>query len=330
MDDLFALRVNGLFLRREALQSGYDDAVLQRGLREGVLTRVRHGAYFPSAGWAGLDELQRHVVLAQAVAASHKTKVVFSHQTAAAIQGIDMWRPDLSQVHVTRLGQGGSGRHEAGIHYHASSLSPADCVEHDGLLVTAAPRAAMEVAAESDIEAGMVVLDAALRIGVPFSDLARVFDDFRYVRGHNRLQLTIRLARPGAGSPGESRSRYFFWRHRIPLPILQYEVRDARGNLLGIVDFYWPEYGVIGEFDGRIKYDKLLRPGESPADAVVREKWREDRIRAETGCLFFRFGHNDLREGTTATATAKRLRETLERGRRLMNGGRHTPRDVGA
>ena len=320
MDDLFSLRDNGLFLRREALQSGYDDAVLQRGLRDGVLTRVRHGAYFPSTRWGGLDELQRHVVLAQAVAASHNSRVVFSHQTAAAIQGIDMWRPDLSRVHVTRLGPGVSGRHEAGIIYHAGSLSSADWVEYDGLPVTVPPRAAMEAAAASDIEAGLVVLDAALRIGVPFSDLARMFDDFRYVRGHNRLQLTIRLARPGTGSAGESRSRYFFWRHRIPMPILQYEVRDARGNLLGIVDFYWPEYGVIGEFDGRVKYDSLLRPGESPADAVVREKWREDRIRAETGCLFFRWGHNDLREGTTAATTAKRLRETLERGRRLMDG----------
>ena len=320
MDDLFSLRDNGLFLRREALQSGYDDAVLQRGLRDGVLTRVRHGAYFPSARWGGLDDLQRHVVLAQAVRASHNSRVVFSHQTAAAIQGIDMWRPDLSRVHVTRLGPGVSGRHEAGIIYHAGSLSSADWVEYDGLPVTVPPRAAMEVAAASDIEAGLVVLDAALRIGVPFSDLARMFDDFRYVRGHNRLQLTIRLARPGAGSAGESRSRYFFWRHRIPMPILQYEVRDARGNLLGIVDFYWPEYGVIGEFDGRVKYDSLLRPGESPADAVVREKWREDRIRAETGCLFFRWGHNDLREGAVAAATAKRLRETLEKGRRLMDG----------
>jgi hypothetical protein len=34
----------------------------------------------------------------------------------------------------------------------------------------------------------------------------------------------------------------------------------------------------IGEFDGRVKYGRLLKPYEAPGDVVWREKQREDRI----------------------------------------------------
>jgi hypothetical protein len=37
----------------------------------------------------------------------------------------------------------------------------------------------------------------------------------------------------------------------------------------------------VGEFDGLVKYGRLLRPGQTPGDAVVAEKRREDRVRDE-------------------------------------------------
>jgi hypothetical protein len=37
----------------------------------------------------------------------------------------------------------------------------------------------------------------------------------------------------------------------------------------------------VGEFDGRIKYGRLLRPGQDAGDAVFAEKRREDAIRDE-------------------------------------------------
>lgn len=33
------------------------------------------------------------------------------------------------------------------------------------------------------------------------------------------------------------------------------------------------------EFDGMVKYQRFVRPGESPSDTVVREKRREDLVR---------------------------------------------------
>jgi len=35
----------------------------------------------------------------------------------------------------------------------------------------------------------------------------------------------------------------------------------------------------VGEFDGKIKYGRLVRPGQAPGDAVFTEKRREDALR---------------------------------------------------
>ncbi|MFW8746088.1 hypothetical protein, partial [Mesorhizobium japonicum] len=46
-------------------------------------------------------------------------------------------------------------------------------------------------------------------------------------------------------------------------------------------DFAWPSYRLIGEFDGMGKYVRSdLTAGRDPAEVVVAEKLREDRLRA--------------------------------------------------
>jgi hypothetical protein len=83
-----------------------------------------------------------------------------------------------------------------------------------------------------------------------------------------------------AESPGESLSRARMIELGVPRPVLQHEVRDGRG-LVGRVDFFWPERGVAGEFDGRLKY-RAGGVGDRTAaeQRVWEEKRREDRLRS--------------------------------------------------
>jgi hypothetical protein len=84
------------------------------------------------------------------------------------------------------------------------------------------------------------------------------------------------LGRRGDGLPesvGESRLRVLMYEHGLPRPRLQTEFYDRLG-LIGRVDFDFDEYESVVEFDGALKYG-----GGSP-EVLIREKRREDRLRA--------------------------------------------------
>lgn len=70
------------------------------------------------------------------------------------------------------------------------------------------------------------------------------------------------------------------WRFRGISPVLQQAFYDAEG-FVARADFFWREYGVIGEFDGGAKYlDDAVLGGNSTRSAILAEKKREDRLRS--------------------------------------------------
>ncbi|HUG50856.1 MAG TPA: hypothetical protein VLZ78_07660, partial [Terrimesophilobacter sp.] len=66
----------------------------------------------------------------------------------------------------------------------------------------------------------------------------------------------------------------------LPRPELQVPIVGDSGRVW-IVDFWWPEFNLIGEFDGHRKYtDPEFLRGRTPEQAVIDEKDREDDLRA--------------------------------------------------
>ena len=99
----------------------------------------------------------------------------------------------------------------------------------------------------------------------------------------------------------------------LPRPEPQYVVRDEHGHVFARVDFAWPEEGVFLEFDGRIKYERYRREGETLEEYVMREKRREERICQLTGWVCIRIGWADLED---PVATSARIRRLLDSRRR--------------
>ena len=98
--------------------------------------------------------------------------------------------------------------------------------------------------------------------------------------GIARARGALAFSDARSGSAGESCSRVGIWRISLSAPTLQQEFRDAQG-LIGLTDFFWPELGIVGEFDGRGKYlREEFAKGRSVAQIVIDEKTREDRLRA--------------------------------------------------
>lgn len=85
-----------------------------------------------------------------------------------------------------------------------------------------------------------------------------------------------------AEGPGESWSRVQMATLGLPMPQLQTRILDARGEFVARVDFEWEEYGVVGEFDGKTKYGRLLKPGQHVDTVVRQERAREERIRRQS------------------------------------------------
>jgi hypothetical protein len=100
------------------------------------------------------------------------------------------------------------------------------------------------------------------------------------VPGKRKAVAVAAFADGAAESPGESISRAAIHLLGFPPPVLQQEFRDSRG-LMGVVDFWWPEYNLIGEFDGRGKYLRdEFTAGKDAGEMVINEKQRENRLRA--------------------------------------------------
>lgn len=172
----------------------------------------------------------------------------------------------------------------------------------------------------SDLEGGVVTIDLALHLDPSLVHQLRAYEArYAHQPGSRAARIALRLADPLAESAGESVTRVQCYRFGIPKPVLQYPVyRD--GVLVGTADFYWEEYRHLGEFDGKIKYQRLLRPDESPSDCVVREKRREDQMRS-TLCGMSRFVWNEVMPGS-ARRTMSNLQRDLDQSWRLYVRGR--------
>ena len=306
----------GVFSRGHALDCGETDRTLLAAVRDGSLVRLRRGMYVAAKTYQACDDVGRHLLLARAVLADQRGRVALTHISAAALHGFVLYGQDLSIVHLVRL-DGGSSRSEAGVTHHRTRQD----IEHDvgkyrGLLAVSPARTVWEVACRSSLEAGVVTADSALhqnpRLALAVEHLATRFDRFP---GSCHGRTVMRLATPKSDSPGESVTRVQFYRFGIPMPESQYRVYDQHGELIGIADFGWNEHRHLGEFDGRSKYEKFLRPGESPSDSVVREKRREDRMRAGSrGMTRFTWASVMPR---AVRRTMTELQQSLEQSRRL-------------
>lgn len=226
--------------------------------------------------------------------------MVLSHVSGAIAAGLNVWGADLSMVHLVRRDTV-TARRLGDVVHHVGSWSDLAVHDIDGMRVLDPAGCALGLAATNSVESGIVSLDSVYELGFGSPEelhiLHRTLGSWP---GSKRLQVSLRLSQPGAQSVGESRLRYLCWLGHLPRPTLQFVVRDRSGAFVGTTDFAWPKARVLGEFDGKVKFEKHLRPGEKPSEAAFREKVREDRLREATGWRLIRFVWADLadRRGT--------------------------------
>jgi len=151
----------------------------------------------------------------------------------------------------------------------------------DGVQVTGVARTVLDVARTWEFAAALVAADHALhRAWATPARLTTELEAAGRGRGVRRARRVVDAASARSESVGESLSRARMIELGLPLPELQHVVEDDAG-VVGRVDFWWPGLGLVGEFDGRLKYRAAGVPDGRPVeDRVWAEKRREDRLRA--------------------------------------------------
>lgn len=275
---LLAEGQEGVFSRGQAADCGYTPGQIHDRIRDGRWVRIRYGQYAEATDLSHLapwdEQLLRHRRLVHAVMNSLGSgAVAVSHQSALALHGVPLWGPDLSEVQVSRMDSHRGGR-IAGVRHHRGKLTPADLTVVSGLTTTTVARALFEMACTTSFEAAVVSADAARRhCPMPADDLQRLQDVTEFWPGSATARSALAFSDPLSESVGESRFRVLAHVHGLPAPMLQAEFADADG-FIGRVDFYFRDQRTVVEFDGLQKYASKTREG------VIREKLREDRLRA--------------------------------------------------
>ena len=293
-----AHRQRGAFTRRQALDAGFDPGEIRASLRSGEWVTVRRGVYVTQGRWRAVanDRAERHRIEVAAAFLVTTGDVVASHGSACPVLGLATTSTVDDPVSLTRTT--GESHRGLTLTIRVAPLDPDEVVVIDGMPTTSAPRTILDLARMWSFRDAVVTADDALRQGhVSREELINL-----HIRRHSwpragRVSRVIGFADGRSESVGESLSRVVFAEGGLPPPTLQYEVRDGQ-ELVARVDFCWEDEGVIGEFDGRVKY--------TDRDVLMREKRREDRLRA-MGWRFLRFGWEDIQRPRTLCARARAL-----------------------
>ena len=272
-----------------------------RAAQAGRFTKVAHGVYLPADYWSTLDADARYLATIHAVDATARVARVHSHLSAAALWRLPIIGPWPNRVHI--LARAPMSRSRSQWTAHVADIDPQGVVIN-GVLTTSLARTVVDVARTAFLSTSVAMADRALS-AVPagatgihahrttVDDLsAQLLAGSTY--GRARAVAALELADGLSSSPGESLSRVGMHILGLPRPVLQHEFRDSRGSMF--VDFWWPEFNLIGEFDGVGKYlrEDLLN-GQTPAQAVMSEKARENRLRA-LGPSVARWGWSTARD----------------------------------
>lgn len=278
-----------MFTYADALAAGVSRSSIAHALRKDRLVRPFRGIYVPSDVWGGdgFDAERRRATLRAEAATRLIVPSFASHTSATLLAGLPVWEiPDRSCLTVTPRYTGDS----ICAHLHRAGV-PDDHVVHDAAVARlTATRTILDIAREHGLEDAVVVGDRALRDRM--TDEARLWACAEYCAnwpGMKRARKLIELLDWRSESPLESVSRLRLSFTHLPAPELQPDIVDLNGVFLGRPDFYFDEFGVAGEVDGKVKY-------KDRADEVV---WRERKRQGpmeDTGLLFVRWGRSDIED----------------------------------
>jgi hypothetical protein len=265
-----------VFATADALAAGVERKAFGPLVRAGTWRRIRHGVYTTGDVWRQheTEGTTHRLECAAVLRRLEHQSVVVSHDSAARMHRLVLPRQNDPDVRLTDPLQFRTGR---GYRVNAASLATEDVGRLAGLPLTTVPRTLADVGREWELPDTVVAADDALADGrtTPGELRAAALAQTHWV-GCGRAARALALARVGAHSPHETRTRLALLSAGLPEPLVQQAVWSG-SRLIAVLDMYWPEHGVFVECDGMVKYTDPWR-GRTPAEVLWEEKRRQDTL----------------------------------------------------
>jgi hypothetical protein len=225
-------------------------------LRHSGVVRSSRNTYLPLRDAAQLLPRVRAVLLGAPAGA------LVSHQTAAELFGLQLpLVPDDRRVHLT-VPPPTRARNRADRRIHVSAVPASQRQRRAGIEVTSPGRTWLDLAAHLPPAALLALTDQMLARRYPRTAFDRMLASAAGVRGKRVAHEVLGVADPLAGSPMESVLRWLIHQAGLPMPVLQYVVRDGDHRFLGRVDLAWPARRVLVEFDGNVHRERSVFVGD--------------------------------------------------------------------
>ncbi|WP_053202834.1 type IV toxin-antitoxin system AbiEi family antitoxin domain-containing protein [Jiangella muralis] len=259
-----------------ALAAGLTESAVRHRVRQGRLVAVRHGVYCSREVWErmGGDVRLRHELEIRAVLTSLGGTWV-SHYSAVALRQLPLPHGWDEIVTLTRPARAAGRPSYPGVRFRTAAVPPAHRAAVFGLPVLTVARNVLDIARTDGLAAGLVVADAALRRDLTTAaDLAATVADLAGWPGVAAARLVALHASGLRESPLESSSYALFLRRGLVLPESNvWLTAQRRGGVRA--DFVWRRHRLIGEADGRVKYDD---PWSTAEPVLWQEKLRQERL----------------------------------------------------
>lgn len=321
-----------LRFRRHEVHSHYRDRDLKLAVDGRDLVRVVQGAYIAEQRWREFRGEARLAARTIAIAHLHKPRpTVFSHESAAALWGLPLYRLDSLRTHALTNPDRPS-RSSKSLLRHPHEIRGEEIAELAGVHVTSLGRTVRDLGRSADAELALACADAAARrifetgqaadgsgwdaVNEWRADELELLARQGAVPGAAQAREILRFADPRADSVLESVSRLYLKQLKLPfrihVPVIGRNGANYRVDfeLLGHAETTHVETmydalteSVFCEVDGRVKYtDEGILAGRSISEALIAEKEREDDIRGVTGKRVIRWGAKHLESVDTLAA----------------------------
>jgi predicted transcriptional regulator of viral defense system len=247
-----------VFTHAQARRRGLSRHQIAQRVTSGLWRRLHRGAYCLASTWDAASPEGRGVLVAGAAQLTHTSSVpsAVSHASAAAIHGLPVPARLLGRAWLTvAAGHGARTHYSDGLVQEVATLAHDHVEARRGLRVTTLPRTVADCLRHLPLADAVAVADAAVHSGhLTLEALARAVEAQRSWPLAAAAQRALPLVDGRRESPLESRSAVAMHLYNLPMPLCQVEVRDRQGRLLGRADFVWPDAQVVGEADGKGKY----------------------------------------------------------------------------